>query len=71
MRIAALHTTRHLKIYGKYVPGGGVYCPKTRIVPWLSLSGAWLGRAGFSVGDRVTVKTGRRKITITIDRPSG
>ncbi|MDP4131037.1 MAG: SymE family type I addiction module toxin [Bacteroidota bacterium] len=49
-------TSRQVKLYGKrretgrHWPGGG-----SKEVPWLNLSGVWLERAGFKIGDQVEI----------------
>jgi len=35
-----------------------------RHVPWLNLSGVWLERAGFCIGDRVEVRVSNNRLTI-------
>lgn len=41
-----------------------VTCWQDKVVPWLSLSGVWLERAGFNPGDRVEITIGRRELII-------
>lgn len=42
-----------------------------RIVPWLTLCGVWLERAGFSAGDRVEVRVQDNRLTIINLGPDG
>jgi len=58
--------TRQVKLYGKMfpIPKNSWFC-KEREVPWLNVSGVWLEQAGFSIGDRVNIKVGRKRLIIT------
>jgi Toxin SymE, type I toxin-antitoxin system len=35
-------------------------------VPWLNLSGIWLEKAGFDIGDSIAIAVTRNKIVITV-----
>ena len=35
-------------------------------VPWLNLSGIWLEKAGFDIGDSITIAVTPNKIVITV-----
>jgi toxic protein SymE len=56
-------TVRHIKLQPKSrrsetLPGG------LKDVPWLNVSGVWLERAGFYVGDQVEITVQQGKLTI-------
>ncbi|HVI46354.1 MAG TPA: SymE family type I addiction module toxin [Chitinophaga sp.] len=50
------------KIHKKGVPQ--TYGWKT--VPWLNLSGVWLEKAGFDIGDSIAIEVAPNKIMITV-----
>ena len=37
-----------------------------KIVPWLTVSGQWLAKLGFNVGDRVNITMDDNKLTIEL-----
>ncbi|HEY8918754.1 MAG TPA: SymE family type I addiction module toxin, partial [Chitinophaga sp.] len=37
-----------------------------KTVPWLNLSGVWLEKAGFDIGDSIAIAVSPNQITITI-----
>lgn len=53
-----LYKERQVKLHPKYSPR---IATNDKIVPWLTLSGLWLEKAGFNIGDvmAVTVKDDR------------
>ena len=38
-----------------------------RVIPWIRLRGQWLERAGFAVGQRLTVRVYRKRLVICIE----
>jgi len=55
---------KRARLQGKY------YTPtyRSRVgrnLPWLNISGLWLERAGFSIGQTVEIAIENRKLTIT------
>lgn len=48
--------TRQVKLHGRSRPltGGWGYHPY-KVVPWLNVSGVWLEKAGFKIGDQVEI----------------
>jgi len=38
-----------------------------RVIPWIRLRGQWLARAGFAVGERLTVRVYRKRLVIRIE----
>ncbi|QJB29915.1 type I addiction module toxin, SymE family [Chitinophaga oryzae] len=55
-----IKTNRTLLIHYKSVPRTGEYIR----VPWLNLSGHWLTKAGFKIGDRIIVTVSKEAIKI-------
>lgn len=53
---------RTAKIHAKGVPRTCEW----KTVPWLNLSGVWLEKAGFEVGDNITISVSRNAITIKV-----
>lgn len=51
---------RRVRLYGKYRAGErtGYNNAPGREVPWLSVNGLWLERAGFSIGDQLEIEVG-------------
>lgn len=37
-------------------------------VPWLNLSGLWLEKAGFNVGDNISISVAKKTLVITVVR---
>jgi len=60
---------RLVKLHGKYQELKDCYNPGGRYVAWLNISGLWLEKAGFNVGDQVEITVGEE--TLTIKRKSG
>lgn len=54
-------TTRKLKVYPKYRPLSGYI---GRVVPELRLSGQWLERSGFKIGEQVQITIKDQEIII-------
>lgn len=55
-------TSRKLKVYPKYRPLASSY--SSRIVPELRLSGVWLERSGFRIGEQVEIIIRDQEIVI-------
>lgn len=54
--MATSKSVRKRKIYSKFQGGGSRICdPQPKEVPWLNVSGIWLRKAGFEVGDQVEI----------------
>lgn len=57
-----IYKTRRTKISGKTaIRKWG----KSKVVPWISFSGIWIGKAGFNEGDACEIKVRRNKLIIT------
>jgi toxic protein SymE len=60
---------RLVKLHGKYQELKDCCNPNGRYVAWLNVSGLWLEKAGFNVGDQVEITVGEE--TLMIKRKSG
>jgi toxic protein SymE len=59
--------TRSIKVQYQYRASRSKFgwgSKEPRHVPWLNLSGVWLERAGFYIGDRVEVRVRNNRLTI-------
>ncbi|MBV7532858.1 SymE family type I addiction module toxin [Chitinophaga sp. sic0106] len=56
------HKSRIAKIHYKSVPRDTYY----RKVPWLNLSGVWLEKLGFDVGDNIKIEIQQNSLVITV-----
>jgi hypothetical protein len=54
------HNIRRAKLHYKSVPRIGSYIT----VPWINLSGHWLAKAGFRIGDIITITVRRNSLQI-------
>ncbi|TWF39567.1 type I toxin-antitoxin system toxin SymE [Chitinophaga polysaccharea] len=45
---------------------GGERADGRKTVPWLNLSGIWLEKAGFDIGDGISISVAPNSITITV-----
>lgn len=54
--------TRIAKIHAKGAPR----TEHSKTVPWLNLSGVWLEKAGFDVGDNIAIAVRKNTIKITV-----
>lgn len=54
---------RRVKLHGKYYRQES-HCNGGRDLPWLNVSGLWLERAGFNVGDAVEITVEQNTLTI-------
>jgi toxic protein SymE len=61
--------TRLVKLHGKYQELKECHNPSGRYVAWLNVSGLWLEKAGFNVGDQVEITVGEE--TLMIKRKPG
>jgi len=52
--------TRRLKVVKKYEPRIGYYKP----FPWINISGKWVEKAGFDIGDNIQVSVGKSFLMI-------
>lgn len=61
----ANQTTRRVKVYSKNHPATpGWQNTGYRAVPWLNVSGLWLQRAGFMIGDPVEITVTENQLII-------
>lgn len=52
---------RQVKLHEKHSPRAYGQC---RVVPWLTLSGVWLEKAGFRIGDVMAVTVSKDEIIV-------
>lgn len=58
-----METTRKVKLYSRSRPSqSGMR--RLKDVPWLNVSGVWLERAGFGIGDRLTITVREKELVI-------
>ncbi|MDQ0108948.1 toxic protein SymE [Chitinophaga terrae (ex Kim and Jung 2007)] len=55
---------RTAKIHYKSVPRDTYY----KKVPWLNLSGVWLEKIGFDVGDNITIVVQNKSLVISVSQ---
>lgn len=60
---------KQVKVQGKFRASQSRLMFKSgsnKIVPWLTVSGLWLAKLGFNVGDRVNITMDNNKLTIEL-----
>ena len=62
----AKKSLRRIRIYPKYRPLTRYFfrSNNSRVVPWLNVSGVWLQKAGFRVGDPVEITVKKNQLII-------
>ena len=63
----ATKQTRRVKLHSKFrrMPTSFFDMNTGKVVPWLNVSGEWLQKAGFNVGDAVEITVENKRLTIT------
>lgn len=56
--------TRQVRLHAKYRQGNYRYCSHGKDVPWLNLSGIWLAKAGFGIGQKIEIRIEEKQLTI-------
>lgn len=55
---------RQVKIYSRYRSANKRWLGQGKEVPWLNVSGLWLGNAGFKIGDQLQISVENNKLII-------